>query len=91
LVCRYGAVTANKRRRYEREYNSRFCEKLESKQKAYEIWDTELKGFIVRVQPSGLKTFLVEYARHKRVPIGQAAAISAAEARKRLEKDCRFH
>lgn len=55
--------------------------KLKPKEKPYEIWDTELKGFILRVQPSGVKTFLIEYSRHKRISIGQATAISAAKAR----------
>jgi hypothetical protein len=56
--------------------------KLKPKEKPYEIWDTELKGFILRVQPSGVKTFIAEYARHKRIPIGQATPqFSAAAAR----------
>jgi integrase len=63
-----------------------FVKKLKPKPKPYEIWDTEIKGFIVRVQPSGLKTFLVEYARHRRISIGQASAISAADARKEAGK-----
>jgi integrase len=55
---------------------------LKPKNKPYEIWDTEIKGFIVRVQPSGLKTYLVEYARHKRITIGQSTPqFSAASAR----------
>lgn len=55
--------------------------KSKPKERPYEIWDTELKGFILRVQPSGVKTFLIEYSRHKRISIGQATAISAAMAR----------
>ena len=56
--------------------------KAQPKDKPYEIWDTDLKGFILRIQPSGLKTYLVEYARHKRIPIGQATPqFSAAAAR----------
>lgn len=56
--------------------------KLKPKDKPYEVWDTELKGFILRVQPSGVKTYVVEYARHKRIPIGQATPqFSAAAAR----------
>jgi integrase len=54
--------------------------------KPYEVWDTELKGFILRVQPSGVKTYLVEYARHRRITIGQASAISAAKAREQAGK-----
>ncbi len=56
--------------------------KLKPKDKPYEIWDTELKGFIVRVQPSGVKTDLVEYARHKRIGVAPANVMSAADARK---------
>jgi integrase len=59
---------------------------LKPKPRPYEVWDTELKGFVVRVQPSGVKTYLVEYARHKRIAIGQASAISASEARKEAGK-----
>jgi len=63
-----------------------FVKKLTPKEKPFEIWDSALKGFIVRVQPSGTKTYLVEYARHKRITIGQISAISAADARKEAAK-----
>ena len=60
--------------------------KLTPKEKPFEVWDSNLKGFIVRVQPSGIKTFIVEYARHKRITIGQISAISASDARKEAAK-----
>jgi integrase len=61
--------------------------RLKPDEKPYEVWDTELKGFIVRIQPSGLKTYLVEYARHKRITIGQSTPqFTAAEARKESGK-----
>jgi integrase len=60
--------------------------KSKPRTKPYELWDTEIKGFILRVQPSGLKTYLVEYTRHKRITIGQASVISAADARKEAGK-----
>ncbi len=56
--------------------------KLKPKTKPYEIRDTDLKGFILRIQPSGVKTYLVEYARHKRIGIAPANVMSAADARK---------
>ena len=60
--------------------------KLTPKEKPFEVWDNALKGFIIRVQPSGIKTYIVEYARHKRITIGQVSAISAADARKEAAK-----
>ena len=60
--------------------------KLTPREKPFEVWDSTLKGFVVRVQPSGIKTYLVEYARHKRITIGQISAISAADARKEAAK-----
>jgi integrase len=56
--------------------------KLKAKDKAFEIWDTSLRGYVIRIQPSGVKTYIVEYARHKRISIGQATPqFSAANAR----------
>jgi integrase len=63
-----------------------FVKEVKPKERPIEARDTILRGFILRVQPSGVKTYLVEYARHKRIVIGQAAAISAAEARKEAGK-----
>ncbi len=49
--------------------------------KPYELWDNELQGFILRVQPSGVKTFYLEYARKKRVKIGPADSMTPEQAR----------
>ncbi len=52
------------------------------------IWDDLLKGFGVRVHPSGRKTFVVCYRPHdtrkfRWLTLGSASVLSAAEARKR--------
>lgn len=48
--------------------------KLEVKPKPYEIVDSEIKGFLIRVQPTGRKTFYFSYRNHsgqrKRIKIG---------------------
>lgn len=65
--------------------------KLKPKPRPYEVWDTELKGFILRVQPSGIKTYIVEYARHRRITIAQTTELSAAKARDEARKDIADH
>lgn len=63
----------------------RAVEKLAPEAKDYEVSDAELRGFTVRVTPSGVKTFYVRYTlpngRQGRVKLGQAAAVSAEVAR----------
>lgn len=49
--------------------------------KPFEIRDTGLKGLLLRVQPSGIMTYYVEYKRGKRVKIGRADAITPVQAR----------
>lgn len=49
--------------------------------KAYEIRDTKLSGFLVRVQPSGRKTYYCEYKRGGRVKIGLFGVLSTKQAR----------
>ena len=49
------------------------------------IWDGELRGFGVRVKPSGLKTFLIQYrnaeGRTRRLVLGQYGALTPEGAR----------
>ena len=52
-------------------------------------WDSELKGFGVRVHPSARKTFLVQYrskGRSRRVKVGVYGAITADQARKQAQQ-----
>ncbi|MEH6629600.1 MAG: site-specific integrase [Halopseudomonas aestusnigri] len=58
--------------------------------KEYLAWDTDLKGFGIRVKPNGTKTFLIQYRNMrrltKRVSLGQFGTVTAAEARKEAKK-----
>jgi integrase len=53
-------------------------------------WDTELRGFGVRVKPSGTKTFLIQYrnqeGRTRRCVIGQFGALTVEIARGLAQK-----
>lgn len=49
------------------------------------LWDTELKGFGLRVKPTGVKSYLIQYrdaqGKSKRVTIGQHGRITCEQAR----------
>ena len=49
------------------------------------IWDSELRGFGVRVKPSGVRTFLIQYrnveGRTRRLVLGQYGALTPENAR----------
>lgn len=51
--------------------------------KAYDVRDINLKGFILRVHPTGSMVYLCQYARGGRVNLGKAGVISAAQAREK--------
>ncbi len=60
---------------------TRTINSLTPKDKPFEIRDTTLKGLILRVQPSGITTYYLEYQRGKRVKLGRADAITPFQAR----------
>ncbi|TAN06291.1 MAG: DUF4102 domain-containing protein [Rhodanobacteraceae bacterium] len=47
----------------------------------YEVSDTELTGLILRVQPSGHKSFIMQFGRGRRRTIGNAAVLTIEQAR----------
>lgn len=47
----------------------------------YEVRDTRLPGFLIRVQPSGRMSYYVEFARGRRMLIGPVTAIKPDKAR----------
>ena len=69
----------------------RTVEALKPTDRPWTAWDDKLTGFGVRVQPSGVKAFLVNYrtgdggrrAPNKRVVIGRYGRISVEQARRR--------
>jgi integrase len=60
---------------------TRTINSIKPKDKPYEIRDTGLKGLLLRVQPSGVLTYYIEFKRGKRVKIGRADAITPFQAR----------
>ena len=59
---------------------------LRPAERPYEVRDTRLKGLLLRVQPSGVMTFYVEYARGKRLKLGRVGGMSPAQARQQAKR-----
>ncbi|MGO8841246.1 MAG: tyrosine-type recombinase/integrase [Methyloceanibacter sp.] len=55
--------------------------RLKPADRPYEVNDTRIKGFLVRVQPSGYSAFYVQWGRGKRKCIGRADVLKAEQAR----------
>ena len=64
----------------------RAVDALTAREREYMLWDRDIKGFGVRVHPSGRKVYVVKYRHHGRVlkkTIGPHGAIPPAAARAR--------
>src|SRR6056297_520053 len=67
----------------------RRVDSFEIRDKAYFEWDSEIKGFGVRIMPSGTKTYQVQYrkgGRTRRASIGRHGNITADQARNRAKE-----
>lgn len=67
----------------------RAVEGLAVEAKEYLVWDRDMRGFGLRVYPSGKKTYLVQYRagrRTRRITIGQHGVLTAEEARTRAKQ-----
>lgn len=54
--------------------------------KAYDIWDTKLTGFILRVLPSGAMVYRCEHARGKRITLGRTTVLTPVQARDKAKQ-----
>jgi len=54
--------------------------------KPFEISDSRLSGFILRVQPSGSRTYYARFGRNRRVVVGKVDSLTPEEARERCQK-----
>ncbi len=65
----------------------------QSAEKRYHVWDNDLAGFGLRVEPTGVKTFIAKYrangggrsATQRVVTIGRFGALTADQARKQAK------
>ncbi len=66
--------------------NNTLIKDLTPSEKAYEIRDSKVTGFILRVQPSGRMTYICQYGRGKRETIGSADILTPTQARERVKQ-----
>ncbi|MXY66912.1 MAG: DUF4102 domain-containing protein [Gammaproteobacteria bacterium] len=72
----------------------RAVESMEPADRPYIAWDDRLTGFGVRIQPSGIRTFVVNYragdggrrAANRRVTLGRFGRMTPDEARRKAKK-----
>lgn len=61
--------------------NSTLLTQLKPADKPYDVRDTKLTGFLVRVNISGKLLYMCEFARGKRVTLGKVGVLTPAQAR----------
>jgi Arm DNA-binding domain len=54
--------------------------------KPFEIYDSRLAGFTLRVQPSGVRSYYARFGRNRRYALGKVGALRPDEARERCQK-----
>src|SRR5882724_808392 len=54
--------------------------------KPFEIYDTRLPGFTLRVQPSGVRSYYARFGRNRRIALGKVGALLPGEARDRCQR-----
>ena len=55
--------------------------KLQPQKRQYDIRDTKLKGFLIRVNPTGKMVYVCEFKRGRRINLGTVGVITPAQAR----------
>lgn len=86
-IYTYIALTDSRNMRYSLHMkeliSTSVVDSAKAEQRPIEVRDTRVTGFLLRVQPSGVKTFYAEYGRGKRKKIGRADVLKPDEARKK--------
>jgi hypothetical protein len=60
--------------------------KAQPRSKPFEIYDSRLSGFTLRVQPSGIRSYYARFGRNRRVALGKVDSLAPEDARERCRK-----
>ena len=70
---------------------TRLVSDLTPRDRPYEVWDTALSGFLLRVQPTGRMSYYFDYRtaerRRRRYKLGTAGALTVRQARDLAERE----
>jgi hypothetical protein len=58
----------------------------EPREQPFEIYDTRLSGFTLRIQPSGARSYYARFGRNRRFALGTTDVVSPEEARAKCHK-----
>lgn len=56
------------------------------RKKPFEIYDSRLSGFTLRVQPTGVRAYYARFGRSRRVALGKVGILLPGEAREKCQK-----
>jgi integrase len=59
---------------------------VQPREKPFEIYDSRLSGFTLRVQPTGVRAYYARFGRSRRVALGKVGALLPSEAREKCQK-----
>jgi len=62
------------------------AKEAQPKAKPFEISDTRLPGFTLRVQPSGIRSYYARLGRNRRLALGKVGELSPEKARERCQR-----
>jgi hypothetical protein len=54
--------------------------------KPFEIYDSRLSGFTLRVQPTGIRSYYARFGRNRRIALGKVGTLLPDEAREKCQK-----
>ena len=54
--------------------------------KPFEIYDSRLSGFTLRVQSTGIRSYYARFGRNRRIALGKVGTLPPAEAREKCQK-----
>ena len=60
--------------------------KAQPQRRPFEIYDTRLSGFTLRIQPSGALSYYARFGRNRRFALGKADLVSSDEARAKCQQ-----
>lgn len=66
--------------------NNTLVSQLKVTNRQYDVRDTKLKGFLIRVNPTGKMNYVCEYRRGRRINLGPVGVLTPAQARDKAKE-----